>query len=1706
MKNKDNLNGVFTTEDEIELQELEAQFSGLFADLELPPLRQDFQAELRKKISTKENKMDAARGKRKSFFSSLTMAKKKIKAKSAFSFNSNSGSGRRNLRLAAAFLLVVFVFTGIFYGLGDIFVKPALAGEISIVALQEDTAGIATDTSFLLTSENPLDKRTVEENLQINPAFPYRLERENGGKQYKIIPQEALKANTVYQLGFDTSGQGRESFSWAFQTKGQFRVLSSLPRRNSTGVPINTGLEIVFSHENFSAEEAAKYFTISPEVKGKFEKHKKTLVFVPETPLLYGQIYTVTLKKGFPLSSSDQVIAEDYQFTFETEYLEEDRTQFNFDIYEKQLEFSTQETPHFSLNFHWQGQIPKAQVEVFRYPDSNSFVESQAKLNEIPSWAYYTRNSYREDFSKLGKYKEFTVDVINTDSYTHYLVFPEDLPAGLYGAQITMDKAVQQVWFQVSDLAVYLTQGRESSLFWVNNLKTGQPEADAKITVSTLDKNWSTDAKGTAFIEERFIDYPGGFAVVEKGGQLTVVDLRSPFVEKNYSEEEYNLTRDYWKYLYLDRKIYQPGDTVNYWGILSPRFGAKAIDEVTIELYSYSYFRPYYMESDNSAIVEQQVKVDGQTFTGEMGLPILRPGYYSLRVKSGDTVLTSNSFTVETYTKPAYELTIEKDKKAIFTGEKMNFQVKAAFFEGTPVPNLKLKYYIDGREGTVVTDDKGMANIPYVGKGNDGYSSPSYVHLYVTASLPEAGEIEVSSSVCLFSGRVDLECQALRQDTAYSLQLDTKKIDLTKVNQGEFLSRDSYITGPAPNTTVTGRIMKEIWTKEEVGQYYDFINKKVEKTYHYRYSVQEMGEFTTVTGSDGKITYQGQLDDPEATYYIELSTRDGAGGLTRRTVCLYSRSYNSNPGYSYFYLKNERNTGHNEGETVQLKFMENEQELGPRASSFLYYQAQKELITYSVKDDGQYSFTFTEEMNPNITVGGVYFDGRGYQETYPLIVGVAKESKALNVSITSDKEEYRPGEKVKLAVEVKDLQGKPVKAEVNLNLVDEALFNLAEQHVNLLDSIYGDYIHPQLSSLRTHLKTYFGGGAEQGGEGGGERSDFRDTVIFETLKTGRDGKATTEFTLPDNLTSWRVTYHALTDNLMVASGTEQIAVRLPFFVDVTMNNSYHLGDKPVLILRSYGKKLSEGQEVTYQTVLKTPKGQEIKGSGQGLAFTPFDWELPVLEEGVYTLTVTGKWGSYTDTITKELIVQKPYLERSRTEFSLLSEKLELQGSDKYPTKLVFTDYEKSQYLTGLYDLAWTFGSRIEQKLAAREAEKLLKEYFPENDLASLTREEESFIQYQQEDGGISLLPYSDSELALSALVASASPEDFDTRALAGYFYNILEGDESQEDDKSLALWGLASLKEPVLLQVKNELQRDDLQPAEKIHLALALLELGEGAYGQTVFQDILTRYGQELGDTMRIKGPRDQDEILVATTQMALLAARLDAPEKGKLYQYILENPGKEILNTIEKLQILKYSLKYMNPDPVSFTYQYNGKTEKVSLKDWESFQLTLLPAEMAEIKFSQISGKVGVSALYKAPLLGGEVSKGEDLSLSRSYKVDNKNTVQFQRGDLVKVTLEYSIGDKAPAGSYEIVDILPAGLAYISRPYQRNIKEVDISYASEVNNQQLTFHVWKDKGQISYYAKVLTPGDYECGAPYLGNIESREIYITGSTDKVKIK
>ena len=62
----------------------------------------------------------------------------------------------------------------------------------------------------------------------------------------------------------------------------------------------------------------------------------------------------------------------------------------------------------------------------------------------------------------------------------------------------------------------------------------------------------------------------------------------------------------------------------------------------------------------------------------------------------------------------------------------------------------------------------------------------------------------------------------------------------------------------------------------------------------------------------------------------------------------------------------------------------------------------------------------------------------------------------------------------------------------------------------------------------------------------------------------------------------------------------------------------------------------------------------------------------------------------------------------------------------------------------------------------------------------------------------------------------------------------------------------------------------------------------------TAFNKVQEAYGEELGETLRMKVGSKQDDIILATAQMALLAARLDRPEKYGLYQYLLENPAAE--------------------------------------------------------------------------------------------------------------------------------------------------------------------------------------------------------------------
>lgn len=1753
---KDELN--FDSEQlEQELADLAKELGTKISQLEPAPLRKEFAVELRASLQTAINESNQQEYKAEDLAKenlpaenpeNISKTSENIRKATGEKYNNKQASilgsifsglrvfKRRKVQLTACILLITFIFGTLFWD-GSRFnpvVTPVYAGEIAINAIETDELGVKTDSAFLITSKNPLDEKTVKSNLQIEPAFEYSLKKGAGGKEYQIIPQEELSPDTVYRLSFDPEGKERENFSWAFQTQSSFQVMRSLPGNITVGVPLDTGIEITFTHENFDLSKVKEYFQISPQVEGRFEQHKKTLVFVPKQQLQPATLYTVTLQEGLSLTGSKKTLAEEYSFSFETQGSEEKK--FSFEMDNNLVEFSTSEAPFFSAYFPAEGKVPPAVISLYRYPNNQDFSQALAKKDEFPTWSYYTRRNYREDLSGLTKYAEYKKDFLSVDRWSHYLIFPEKLPNGYYVAEIAVEDVIQQVWFQVTDLAVYLVQDEEKNLFWVNDLKTKSPVAGATVDLEQGKRSYKGNEQGVViaeFAKEKgaqgtseqgkggYVNTaaPQNYAVVKKDGQEIVVPI---FAHQQGSEPGPIESRDYWKYLYLDRELFKPGDMVNFWGVLAPRKGAEPLREVVVELMSSG--SNYYGRGEEAPILSQKVRLKEEIFTGGLELPILRPGYYYLRVKSGETTFLSRGFSVQTYQKPAYKISVEPEKKAIFAGEKVDFLAEAAFFEGTPVPKVSINYSIWEQQGTVNTNDQGVATIPFVAMINtddyDYYYGNAYRSFYlgVNAALPEAGEISTSSNVLVFASKVFLEGEVKREGNGFVLSEQLSHVNLEKVNQGEYPERDNFVSGPAAGYPIKGKVIQEKWKKVEEGrERYNFITKKVEKTYYYEYYTEQIGEFAVVTDEQGKVTYQGDYNlDPEGSYYLELMAQDQEGRQLKKRMQIFRNSGDHNYYNRYYRLQTEKE-GEKfiPGDKVTLNFTENEQTMDTRMQGYLFYQGLKTIDTYKVSDQSQYTFNFTEEYIPNINVGAVYFDGIAYREAYPTIVPYDPASEELKVTIETDQKEYRPKDKVKLSLLVTDQQGKPVQAKVNLNLVDEALYSMVDQNVDILSRLYTDYLRLYIRTRASHVHPEFGGGAEQGGEGEGERKDFFDTVLFTTVETNGRGRASAEFTLPDNLTSWRLTYHGVTSDLQVASGTAQIPVRLPFFVEMVCKETYLTGDTPVIVVRSYGEKVGTNAPVSYEMTLTTPTGEKITQKAQGQVAAGTDWQLSALQAGKYKLTVEGKAGEYRDKLSYEFAVVASFLERSMTTHQVLKGNPKLAGGSVEPTTVVFSDYEKSQYLRGLYSLAWQNGGRLEQKLASREARKLLTQYFSEGKEIIAGDEEESLLIYQQYDGGVGILPYAESELALTALVASVGSNDFDYGAMSGYFYNRMEKGEVVGEDLTLALWGLGALGEPVLIEINKYLEQEDLSPSEKVHLALALLDIGDGAYAYQVYVELLEQYGENLGNSLRMNVGRDQDEIITATTQMALLAARLDAPEKNRLYQYVLENPGTEILNNLEQLQILKYNLQYMKNVPVCFTYELNGKKEKKELEGRETFTITLLPQDLAKLKFSEIKGKIGVMTAYSESYAQEDIADRDDLQVSRTYLVNQKKTTTFERGDLVEVVLNYEIKDLAPGGSYELVDILPAGLSYVQRPYNRTEKlSVNWRYPSEVKGQKITFNLWKEKktGQtekprpIVYYARVVSPGEFIAQGTLLSHSKNNDLCILGQEDRVVIK
>jgi len=1623
----------------------------------------------------------------------------------------------RRLAPALAFVvLIAVIVTAVKFWPGNVpspFVIDAAYAKdnFTVTPTAGGDAGVEADTQFIIKSKVAIkDISTLRSNIKLSPDADFDLKAVSD-HEFRLTPKEKLADRRVYKLAIastyvNESGLSVDhTYSWAFQVKDKFKVVGSTPA-NRTSAPANTGIEVTFSTENFNGFENA--FSIAPTVAGKFEKHKRTMVFVPDKPLATSTLYTVVVNTSVVNTDTNEHLSEPFNLQFEIQSDNTAPSTINFT--DDMVEFSTSQSPAMSVFINNQKESQKISTKVYNYRSVADFTAALQKYYEVPNWAYSTRANAEFDYSQISLVSSSDLPISKNDR-GDYLVLPNNLPAGFYLLEASLGGSRARIFVQVSDISAYTAVTNNKILFWSNDISSNKP-VEAKITDLNTKTVTTSDASGVATIDAASSATTTATALyaVEFGGKTLIVSVPPSYSAKNSDDP----SNTYWSYLYTDRSLYQPKDEINFWGFIKPRSGQAdtANREITVHLTNDSLF-DYYFEP--MVIVEKKVMTDSQGFfIGTLKLDNLSPSNYRLQIQlDGKDLYTGRYVNVQEYIKPAYEIKVTPSAHAIFAGEKFKYQIQASFFEGTALANTNLAVEHRPEQGqventTITTDAKGSYNLEYTPSCScqgDQCSDNCYDVLSVTPQLAENAEISGDANISIFRTHIHFD-----NSTVERIGAENRARIKTKLFNTDLTKEDNNWNGaPVGGKQVNVKITSVEYIPRQTGTYYDFINKLTFPVYTYDEKRTELPAQSFTTSADGSGTLDFAVN-PKFYYIVHLTATDQFNNTTNGYV-YFNAIYNTtlDPRYEYYnFVEDEaHNTGYTVGETVKLSVLRNNQD--PVSSGrFLYFRLQNGLRDYNVSTAAKYSFLFGDSDIPNVYVAGAWFDGHTYHEAGMFNAYFDRAQRQLNITVQTDKEKYRPGEEANLNITVKDKTGRGVKTHVNISAVDAAmaaLDGIAEP--TPLVSLYKSVDSGLYLSEFSHKNAMFGGGAERGGGGGGGRSYFPDLALFTQVETGDNGTVSVKFPLPDNVTSWQISTQAISGNLEAGATTTKLKATLPFFVEANLSKQYLVGDEPLVKATAFGESLTSSDQV--KTYLEAPAIGITSITKEVPAFTPAYFSLGKLRSGDYQLKIGASYKENQDAVIKPTTVIDSLLsERSHTATELKVGG-QIAGSDKNWTTVTLLDNNRGRYYVELLGLSYSDGARVDQKLSSVVAAKLMNDYFSDNNEAAST----TLKVYQTADGGISLLPYSSTDLKISVMAAMTAPDSFDAKALAGYFYGIYNNENTNRDEMALALSGLAALNEPVLIPLREFSRVPDLKPLDKLYLGLGAKLLGDDQLAQSIYNDLITHYGEQLNPYLRLKiDEKNNDDNSIATALASILAAGVGDSRAESLSNYAQSNLPQDYLTNLERLLYLRQAIPNVPAADSKFTIKVGDKEITKELKKGDSYLLKVSPDQLKNLTISAVSGNVLAVSDYDG---AADISRqNKALAITKSYLNKGKETTNFKESDIVEIRLKPKFDGTAIDGAYEISDLLPSGLKLLTSTYSRNqAVNCSVWYPYTVEGQKVKFIIdknWNKSGDckreyISYFARVSQPGKYIVEPALLQSTKAVEMKSFSTSGQINI-
>jgi len=722
------------------------------------------------------------------------------------------------------------------------------------------------------------------------------------------------------------------------------------------------------------------------------------------------------------------------------------------------------------------------------------------------------------------------------------------LSPGLYRVSASADEESKTVtatgWVRVTNLALVRKTYGTQTLAFVTDLTTGRPVPNAALRLyaegdaTHLLGRATTGADGLARLSATGAAAESDGILVAQAGASTVAlsyGLNTPNTESDDAEggDESDPGaaasipgRSLRAFLYTDRPVYRPGQAVNLEGISrwfdqGRGFALPAGRPVSLDVRDPqdNLVKHADLTTDGLGAWNMALALSPEALTGEYTVQALMDGHKE-----------QATFDVAAYHKPEYQATVTFSRPRYVHGDTVDATVTATYYYGSPVSGAKatLRGFSSGDGGGDSPDASGE---PAVDRSVtlDG-NGQAFLRLPTKSGAAGGGDEEYT---------VDADVD---DASGHAVSAEAK----VTVAQGEFslsATPDVYACHKGDRVTVTVSA-RNAQDAPQSGQDVEVSVDYEADTPDGKAPPAPVSDVHVTTGADGKATAtvtaaqngllsvhasgtdrRGNKVTADVGVWVPGDTAESDRALPARlsdlSVVLDRAKYA--PGQTAHVLINTAHPGPTALVTVE--------------GTTLYRAFTVTLARHSNALD----LPVTLDDAPSVRVKVCAVSGKQFESSDATLT-VDDDRRGLLVSLSTDKVAYRPGGRATIIVHTRDASGAPVPAEVSLGVVDGAIYAIKPEALQTI----GDAFQPaQEDAVQTDYscKTETLGDVDKGATNIDIRRKFPDTALWRpALMTGPDGNAAVQFTLPDTLTTWRITSYGHTSDTRVGKAVAAVTV------------------------------------------------------------------------------------------------------------------------------------------------------------------------------------------------------------------------------------------------------------------------------------------------------------------------------------------------------------------------------------------------------------------------------------------------------------------------------------------------------------------------------------------------------------------------------------